>query len=94
MNRATQSLDYRLGKFLWRYNNEVLPSLIAYFNEGFFFTIGYRGFLRLWFGMVIWRCINVVFVLGLPRPPLYPFPGGQYAYSMLSPEMSQVAATW
>ncbi|KAL3275911.1 hypothetical protein HHI36_020646 [Cryptolaemus montrouzieri] len=30
----------------------------------------------------------------LSRPPMYPFSPGQYPYPMLSPEMSQVAATW
>ncbi|XP_069696755.1 uncharacterized protein [Periplaneta americana] len=32
--------------------------------------------------------------MGLTRPPMYPFSAGQYPYPMLSPEMSQVAATW
>ncbi|XP_065161344.1 protein pangolin, isoforms A/H/I/S isoform X4 [Atheta coriaria] len=32
--------------------------------------------------------------MGLTRPPMYPFGAGQYAYPMLSPEMSQVAASW
>ncbi|XP_050671765.1 protein pangolin, isoforms A/H/I/S isoform X3 [Leptidea sinapis] len=31
---------------------------------------------------------------GLARTPIYPFPGGTYPYPMLSPEMSQVAASW
>ncbi|XP_049948210.1 uncharacterized protein LOC126456504 [Schistocerca serialis cubense] len=31
---------------------------------------------------------------GLTRPPMYPFSTGQYPYPMLSPEMSQVAASW
>ncbi|XP_033230088.1 protein pangolin, isoforms A/H/I/S isoform X3 [Belonocnema kinseyi] len=31
---------------------------------------------------------------GLTRAPMYPFSAGQYPYSMLSPEMSQVAASW
>ncbi|XP_022123522.1 protein pangolin, isoforms A/H/I/S isoform X3 [Pieris napi] len=31
---------------------------------------------------------------GLARTPMYPFPGGAYPYPMLSPEMSQVAASW
>ncbi|XP_025199197.1 uncharacterized protein LOC112597380 isoform X2 [Melanaphis sacchari] len=31
---------------------------------------------------------------GLPRPSMYPFPTGQYPYPLLSPDMSQVAATW
>nr|CAD7200388.1 unnamed protein product [Timema douglasi] len=31
---------------------------------------------------------------GLTRPPMYPFTTGQYPYPMLSPEMSQVAASW
>ncbi|XP_015431791.1 PREDICTED: protein pangolin, isoforms A/H/I/S [Dufourea novaeangliae] len=31
---------------------------------------------------------------GLTRAPMYPFSTGQYPYPMLSPEMSQVAATW
>ncbi|XP_063226446.1 protein pangolin, isoforms A/H/I/S isoform X5 [Bacillus rossius redtenbacheri] len=31
---------------------------------------------------------------GLTRPPMYPFSAGQYPYPMLSPEMSQVAASW
>ncbi|XP_021185147.1 protein pangolin, isoforms A/H/I/S isoform X4 [Helicoverpa armigera] len=31
---------------------------------------------------------------GLARTPMYPFPGGTYPYPMLSPEMSQVAASW
>ncbi|KAI8425725.1 hypothetical protein MSG28_011517 [Choristoneura fumiferana] len=30
---------------------------------------------------------------GLARTPMYPFPGGTYPYPMLSPEMSQVAAS-
>ncbi|GFG40472.1 hypothetical protein Cfor_06484, partial [Coptotermes formosanus] len=30
----------------------------------------------------------------LTRPPMYPFSTGQYPYPMLSPEMSQVAASW
>jgi len=34
------------------------------------------------------------FVAGLTRPPMYPFSTGQYPYPMLSPEMSQVAASW
>jgi len=33
-------------------------------------------------------------VAGLTRPPMYPFSTGQYPYPMLSPEMSQVAASW
>jgi hypothetical protein len=33
-------------------------------------------------------------VSGLTRPPMYPFSAGQYPYPMLSPEMSQVAASW
>ncbi|KAK7862274.1 hypothetical protein R5R35_006643 [Gryllus longicercus] len=32
--------------------------------------------------------------MGLTRPPMYPFSAGQYPYPMLSPEMSQVAASW
>uniref|UniRef100_A0A1Y1N9I6 dTCF n=1 Tax=Photinus pyralis TaxID=7054 RepID=A0A1Y1N9I6_PHOPY len=32
--------------------------------------------------------------MGLTRPPMYPFAAGQYPYPMLSPEMSQVAASW
>lgn len=32
--------------------------------------------------------------MGLTRPPMYPFSTGQYPYPMLSPEMSQVAASW
>ncbi|XP_066901096.1 protein pangolin, isoforms A/H/I/S isoform X7 [Halyomorpha halys] len=32
--------------------------------------------------------------LGLTRPPMYPFTTGQYPYPMLSPEISQVAASW
>ncbi|XP_044270978.1 protein pangolin, isoforms A/H/I/S isoform X4 [Tribolium madens] len=32
--------------------------------------------------------------MGLTRPPMYPFPAGQYPYPILSPEMSQVAASW
>lgn len=35
-----------------------------------------------------------IFVAGLTRPPMYPFPTGQYPYPILSPEMSQVAASW
>ncbi|XP_039276374.1 uncharacterized protein LOC111047051 isoform X4 [Nilaparvata lugens] len=31
---------------------------------------------------------------GLTRAPMYPFTTGQYPYPMLSPEMSQVAASW
>ncbi|XP_023289878.1 protein pangolin, isoforms A/H/I/S isoform X3 [Orussus abietinus] len=31
---------------------------------------------------------------GLTRAPMYPFSTGQYPYPMLSPEMSQVAASW
>ncbi|XP_014244823.1 uncharacterized protein LOC106664004 isoform X2 [Cimex lectularius] len=31
---------------------------------------------------------------GLTRPPMYPFSTGQYPYPMLSPEISQVAASW
>ncbi|CAG9109107.1 unnamed protein product [Plutella xylostella] len=31
---------------------------------------------------------------GLARTPMYPFAGGTYPYPMLSPEMSQVAASW
>ncbi|XP_034243799.1 protein pangolin, isoforms A/H/I/S-like isoform X5 [Thrips palmi] len=31
---------------------------------------------------------------GLTRPPMYPFSPAQYPYPMLSPEMSQVAASW
>ncbi|XP_054258415.1 uncharacterized protein LOC128983220 isoform X1 [Macrosteles quadrilineatus] len=31
---------------------------------------------------------------GLTRPPIYPFTTGQYPYPMLSPEMTQVAASW
>lgn len=31
---------------------------------------------------------------GLARSPMYPFPGSTYPYPMLSPEMSQVAASW
>lgn len=31
---------------------------------------------------------------GLTRPSIYSFPGGQYPYPMLSPDMSQVAASW
>ncbi|XP_060872082.1 protein pangolin, isoforms A/H/I/S isoform X2 [Metopolophium dirhodum] len=31
---------------------------------------------------------------GLPRPSMYPFPTGQYPYPLLSPDMSQVAASW
>ncbi|XP_060807503.1 protein pangolin, isoforms A/H/I/S isoform X2 [Amyelois transitella] len=31
---------------------------------------------------------------GLARTPMYPFPAGTYPYPMLSPEMSQVAASW
>ncbi|XP_016950545.1 protein pangolin, isoforms A/H/I/S isoform X11 [Drosophila biarmipes] len=30
--------------------------------------------------------------MGLTRPAIYPFPGGQYPYSMLSSDMSQVAS--
>ncbi|KAG8244260.1 hypothetical protein J6590_027956 [Homalodisca vitripennis] len=30
---------------------------------------------------------------GLTRPPIYPFTAGQYPYPMLSPEMTQVAAS-
>ncbi|XP_075987344.1 transcription factor pangolin isoform X3 [Anticarsia gemmatalis] len=39
---------------------------------------------------------KLVFVpaAGLARTPMYPFPGGTYPYPMLSPEMSQVAASW
>jgi len=32
------------------------------------------------------------FVIGLTRAPMYPFSTGQYAYPMLSPEMTQVAS--
>lgn len=32
--------------------------------------------------------------MSLTRPPMYPFGTGQYPYPMLSPEMSQVAASW
>ncbi|KAF2885550.1 hypothetical protein ILUMI_20618 [Ignelater luminosus] len=32
--------------------------------------------------------------MGLTRPPMYPFSAGQYPYPMLSPDMSQVAASW
>ncbi|XP_022914178.1 protein pangolin, isoforms A/H/I/S isoform X3 [Onthophagus taurus] len=32
--------------------------------------------------------------MGLSRPPMYPFSAGQYPYPMLSPDMSQVAASW
>ncbi|KAK3931609.1 Protein pangolin, isoforms A/H/I/S [Frankliniella fusca] len=31
---------------------------------------------------------------GLTRAPMYPFSPAQYPYPMLSPEMSQVAASW
>lgn len=31
---------------------------------------------------------------GLARTPMYPFPGGTYPYPILSPDMTQVAATW
>ncbi|XP_076287512.1 uncharacterized protein LOC143212529 isoform X2 [Lasioglossum baleicum] len=31
---------------------------------------------------------------GLTRAPMYPFSAGQYPYPMLSPEMTQVAASW
>ncbi|BES87616.1 HMG (high mobility group) box [Nesidiocoris tenuis] len=31
---------------------------------------------------------------GLTRPPMYPFSASQYHYPMLSPEISQVAASW
>ncbi|XP_066594600.1 protein pangolin, isoforms A/H/I/S isoform X3 [Prorops nasuta] len=31
---------------------------------------------------------------GLTRAPMYPFSSGQYSYPMLSPEMTQVAASW
>lgn len=31
---------------------------------------------------------------GLTRAPMYPFSTGQYPYPMLSPEMTQVAASW
>ncbi|XP_050536793.1 uncharacterized protein LOC126902986 isoform X2 [Daktulosphaira vitifoliae] len=31
---------------------------------------------------------------GLPRPSMYPFPTSQYPYPLLSPDMSQVAASW
>ncbi|XP_049881843.1 protein pangolin, isoforms A/H/I/S isoform X4 [Pectinophora gossypiella] len=31
---------------------------------------------------------------GLARTPMYPYPGGTFPYPMLSPEMSQVAASW
>lgn len=37
---------------------------------------------------------EVLFSIGLTRPPMYPFSAGQYPYPMLSPEMSQVAASW
>ncbi|XP_065161342.1 protein pangolin, isoforms A/H/I/S isoform X2 [Atheta coriaria] len=39
-----------------------------------------------------WR--RLLATTGLTRPPMYPFGAGQYAYPMLSPEMSQVAASW
>uniref|UniRef100_U5ENY3 dTCF n=1 Tax=Corethrella appendiculata TaxID=1370023 RepID=U5ENY3_9DIPT len=32
--------------------------------------------------------------IGLQRPAIYPFPTSQYPYPMLSPDMSQVAASW
>ncbi|XP_065225112.1 protein pangolin, isoforms A/H/I/S isoform X2 [Planococcus citri] len=41
-----------------------------------------------------WKRLGPLITPGLPRPPLYPFTGGQYPYPMLSPEMSQVAASW
>ncbi|XP_037966115.2 protein pangolin, isoforms A/H/I/S isoform X3 [Plutella xylostella] len=37
---------------------------------------------------------RIPFVTGLARTPMYPFAGGTYPYPMLSPEMSQVAASW
>ncbi|XP_017778497.1 PREDICTED: protein pangolin, isoforms A/H/I/S isoform X3 [Nicrophorus vespilloides] len=39
-----------------------------------------------------WR--RLLATTGLTRPPMYPFSTGQYPYPMLSPEMSQVAASW
>nr|CAD7428861.1 unnamed protein product [Timema monikensis] len=39
------------------------------------------------------KCVNML-TSGLTRPPMYPFTTGQYPYPMLSPEMSQVAASW
>ncbi|CAB3233092.1 unnamed protein product [Arctia plantaginis] len=38
--------------------------------------------------------LALVAAAGLARTPMYPFPGGTYPYPMLSPEMSQVAASW
>ncbi|CAL7934153.1 unnamed protein product [Xylocopa violacea] len=37
---------------------------------------------------------KAVAAAGLTRAPMYPFSTGQYPYPMLSPEMTQVAATW
>jgi len=34
------------------------------------------------------------FIAGLTRAPMYPFSTSQYPYPMLSPEMTQVAASW
>ncbi|KAK9717962.1 HMG (high mobility group) box [Popillia japonica] len=42
-----------------------------------------------------WRRLGpLLAATGLTRPPMYPFGTGQYPYPMLSPEMSQVAASW
>ncbi|XP_008191150.1 pangolin isoform X2 [Tribolium castaneum] len=41
-----------------------------------------------------WRRLGPLLAAGLTRPPMYPFPAGQYPYPILSPEMSQVAASW
>ncbi|XP_044767105.1 protein pangolin, isoforms A/H/I/S isoform X1 [Coccinella septempunctata] len=42
-----------------------------------------------------WRRLGpLLAATGLSRPPMYPFSTGQYPYPMLSPEMSQVAASW
>jgi transcription factor 7-like 2 len=41
-----------------------------------------------------WRRIGPLLAAGLTRPPMYPFSAGQYPYPILSPEMSQVAASW
>ncbi|XP_025835966.1 protein pangolin, isoforms A/H/I/S isoform X5 [Agrilus planipennis] len=42
-----------------------------------------------------WRRLGpLLAATGLTRPPMYPFSAGQYPYPMLSPDMSQVAASW
>lgn len=78
-----------------RYNNRTIFS--NYMSNNVF---SFNLILRLSFFYALYVCsnyytknCNLFFsYLGLTRPTIYPFPTSQYTYSMLSPEMPQVAS--